>query len=60
VVALQAPHLLGADEGDAELAVLDALRGEHPFREVARGLLLDLGTASIVQLDRDHPGHLRR
>src|ERR1041385_7985478 len=42
VLALQRTHLLGPDEVEAELPILDALFGEDALCECDRRLLLDL------------------
>jgi len=60
MLVLQLPDLVGADEGEAELALLDALGGEHLPRELDRAELVDVLPASILDLDRHHGPHLRR
>src|SRR5207342_1643251 len=52
--ALQAPHLLRPDEVQAELTVLDTLLREHLSRQRDRRILLDLDSAPVLDLDRDH------
>jgi hypothetical protein len=54
VLPLQRAHLLGADEGDAELAVLDSLGRQHPSGQLDRSLVLDFDPAPVLHLDGDH------
>ena len=53
MLALQPPDLLRRDECEPELAVLDALGGEHPPRELDRAGFVDLHPAPVLDLDRD-------
>jgi hypothetical protein len=54
VLSLQPLDLIGLDEVDAELTVVDAFGGEHLPGKRDRPLLVDLLPASVVDLDRDH------
>src|SRR4051794_9593483 len=54
VLALQLAHLVGADEGEPELAVLDPLRPQRAPRQLDGGLALDLVAGPVVHLDEDH------
>src|SRR5437667_3648000 len=56
MIVLQLPHLVRADEHQAEVARVDSLLREHLAREVSDGALLDLGSAAVCDLDRDHLG----
>src|SRR5439155_19798633 len=60
VVALQHPDLLGADEDEAELPLLDALGGQHRAGKRGRSFLVHLDTAAIRYFDRDHASYLLR
>ena len=51
---LQRPHLVGPDEVQPELTLLDALVGEYALRQRDRRLFLDLDAAAVCHLDRDH------
>src|SRR5688572_12933142 len=54
MLALQSPDLLGLDEVDAELALLDSLGGEHVPRERDDALFVHGAAAAVVDLDGDH------
>src|SRR3954468_1587034 len=54
VVTLQAAHLVGADERDAELPRVDAFGAEDAAGELDRRSVVDLHPASILDVDRDH------
>jgi hypothetical protein len=54
VLVLQCAHLVGADEGDPELAVVDALLGEDGAGELLRGTFVDRRAAAVRGLDEDH------
>ena len=58
VLALQTPDLVRLDEVDAQLSLVDAFGGEHALCERDRPSLVDVLTASVVDLDRD-PQRLR-
>ncbi len=51
MVPLQAAHLVGRDEDEAEIAVVDPLRGEHLARELRGSLLIDLCPAAVCDFD---------
>src|SRR5262249_14110708 len=54
VLGLQRAHLVFADEGDPQLAVVHAFGPEHASRELDSRRLVDCDAASVVHLDRDH------
>ena len=54
VLALQGPHLVGPDEREPELAVLDPLGAQHAAGELDRGALVHRLAASVVDLDGQH------
>src|SRR5690349_14500821 len=54
VLVLERPDLVGPDEDEAELALLDALGREHLASERARTVGVDGDAAAIRDLDRDH------
>ena len=60
VVALQRAHLVGPDERQPELAVVDALRTQHRASVLDRSALVDRDTAPVVDLDGDHGAYLLR
>src|SRR5436190_18671144 len=51
VLVLERPDLVGPDEDEPELALLDALGREHLARERARTVSVDLDAASVRDLD---------
>ncbi len=55
MLALQLAHLLRPDEREPELPVLDSLSPQHRTRELDGRALVDLDTASVVDLDGQHP-----
>ena len=54
VLVLQRSHLVGVDERDPELAVVDAFRREDRPGELFRSELVDRDAAAVRRLDEDH------
>ena len=54
VLVLQRSHLVGVDERDPELAVVDAFRREDCPGELFRSELVDRRAAAVRRLDEDH------
>src|SRR5215471_21633241 len=53
VLALQLATLVGANERESELALLESLGGEDASRELAGRVLVDVLTRPVVHLDLD-------
>src|SRR5207302_4046435 len=60
VLALEAGDPLRRDEDEPQLAVCNALGGEHPPRQLDRRLLVDLHSRLVRDLDLDHVSQRRR
>src|SRR2546423_654981 len=60
MVALQLANLLRANKRQSELALVDPLRSEHVLRKRNRTGDVQLGSASVHDLDVDHPLYFRR
>src|SRR3954447_13291150 len=61
MLALQGAHLVRPDEREPEVALFDALGGEHGVRQLFGARLVDFDPASVLDLDRHHAAdHFRR
>src|SRR6186997_2729256 len=61
VIALQRTHLVRPDECEPEVSRVDALGRQNEARDLLGARLVDLGAASILDLDRHHAAdHFRR